>query len=115
MTWAVLAAVAALAGYVWALRRKAGRLEAELEERTRQVEALARRGEELKKALEAAQKIAAASAEAQARINRNRAAADAVQQMIEEGGTDEEELSEAGSGIAAGITGLLVDGVRNRR
>lgn len=115
MTWAVLAAVAALAGYIWALRRKAGRLGAKLEERTRQVEALALRAEELKKALEAAQKIAAASAEAQARINRNRAAADAVQQMIEEGGTDEEELSEAGSGIAAGITGLLVDGVRNRR
>lgn len=115
MTWAVLAAVAALAGYVWALRRKARKLEARLEERTRQVEALALRAEELKKALEAAQQIAAASAEAQARINRNGAAAQAVRQTIEEGGTDEEELSQAGSDIAGSITNLLVDGVRNRR
>jgi hypothetical protein len=71
--------------------------------------------ERLQKALEAAQKIAAASAQAQAQMKQNGTAAGAVQQTIEEGGTDEEELSEAGSGIAASITGLLVDGVRNRR
>ena len=35
MTWAVLAAAAALAAYLWVLRRKAKRLEAKLEERTR--------------------------------------------------------------------------------
>jgi hypothetical protein len=71
--------------------------------------------ERLQKALEAAQKIAAASAQAQAQMKQNGTAADAVQQTIEEGGTDEEELSQAGSDIAASITGLLVDGVRNRR
>ena len=114
MTWAVLAAAAAV-GYVWALRRKAKRLEAKLEERTRQAEALALRAEELQKALEAAQQIAAASAEAGAQMKQNEAAAGAVQQTIEEGTTDEEELSQAGSDIAGSITDLLVDGVRNRR
>ena len=115
MTWAILAAVAAAVGYVWALRRKAKRLEAKLEESTRQAEALALRAEELEKALEAAQQIAAASAEAGAQMKQNEAAAGAVQQTIEEGTTDEEELSQAGSDIAGSITNLLVDGVRNRR
>lgn len=115
MTWAILAAVAAAVGYVWALRRKARKLEARLEERTRQLEASVRAVEELQKALEAAQELAKASAEAGAQMKQNEAAAGAVQQTIEEGTTDEEELSQAGSDIAGSITDLLVDGVRNRR
>lgn len=115
MTWAIIAAVAALSAYIWALRRKARKLEAKLEERTQQAAALDLKVARLQEALAAAQAIAAASAQAQAQINQNGAAAQAVQQTIEEGGTDEEELSQAGSDIAAGITNLLVDGVRNRR